>query len=802
MANKLRRTSTAGVLLLTTWSLSCGGGGGGTLEITCADVGTSAMLTSGGVVQVSESSAADLNGAAIAADANTTLPATAVTIACAEDIVPAGYEALGPAVSFGPAGTWSGRPFTITLPYKHARLPEGAAGRHVRIVVKRHIGDGTPFFAPVADRTLDKDDPYASRVTFRAGELVTYQAVVAADAGQKVMRLYNYRAIVGISMGGNAAMSIGLRHHDKFDLIADLGGEPGPSMKYSLTSIQDYLFGGFCTAEDQAAGNGNIGELCIAQQRPPMLDQHEIKSDFEHMLYQPGEGVGLTLNRNLYMKASRDLSRAFGNPALYNKDNPYAPPGVPDDYLQKTPAERCGTPYVLTDFFDKEFNPDGAKPVITFCDGGDSPAKGLGVFDMDQPQMNPAEVFLAVDLNENGRRDPGEPVITNAYEPYEDVGSDGVPDADETGALGAYDATTNPDPAGDNYHYLRNPLGTEGNFDWDMGEPYDDFGLDGVDGTCQQGDTPTGVAGCYDFGEGDGSWTMSPNTKRWYDTGDIDVMLAAMTPAQRDRIGIWWDAGIRDFLNAVISSNVGAGIVAAKYGLELGVWDSFETIQAPGTLRYDFAKIDWSDKPRNNFVRYGNPDASETDITNGDGRHVGTPIQIINRATTAFAWMDAQWPNGNRDTIAKAGQIIEDLVFTAPTTGRDTPYGLFLPPGYDQQENATTTYPVVYFLHGYGQDPNDLVLLSAVFENYMTNPNWEPEDRFQKFIIVYVDGRCRPNKDGVPVDPSGDRCERGTFYMDAPLGGPARMETNMLDLMDFVDANYRTRAPEMVEVRK
>ena len=73
---------------------------------------------------------------------------------------------------------------------------------------------------------------------------------------------------------------------------------------------------------------------------------------------------------------------------------------------------------------------------------------------------------------------------------------------------------------------------------------------------------------------------------------------------------------------------------------------------------------------------------------------------------------------------------------------------------------------------------------------------------FQKFIIVYVDGRCRPNRDGVPVDPTGDKCERGTFYMDAPLGGPAQMETNMLELMDYVDATYRTKAAEMVEVIK
>jgi S-formylglutathione hydrolase FrmB len=141
-------------------------------------------------------------------------------------------------------------------------------------------------------------------------------------------------------------------------------------------------------------------------------------------------------------------------------------------------------------------------------------------------------------------------------------------------------------------------------------------------------------------------------------------------------------------------------------------------------------------------------------------------------------------------------------MFTPPTTGRATPYAIFLPPGYDDPANAARRYPVVYFLHGYGQEPDDLVILSAVFETYMLDSGLPEEERFQKFIIVYVDGRCRPNVDGVPVPAGGDLCEGGTFYMDAPAGGYARMETNLLELMDHIDTIYRTRAPEMVEVVK
>jgi S-formylglutathione hydrolase FrmB len=162
-----------------------------------------------------------------------------------------------------------------------------------------------------------------------------------------------------------------------------------------------------------------------------------------------------------------------------------------------------------------------------------------------------------------------------------------------------------------------------------------------------------------------------------------------------------------------------------------------------------------------------------------------------------FHWLQAQWPEGDRRD-AGAGQIIEDLSFVSPTTGRETPYSLFLPPGYEQ--NPDLTYPVVYFLHGYGQSPEDLVLASAVFENYMINPDWEEYQRFQKLIIVYVDGRCRPTMSGVPVDPTGDGCERGTWYTDAPLGGPAAMETHMFELVDFIDATYRVKPPETLTV--
>ena len=505
---------------LISFALAACGGGGGSKDIECG-TGTTGALAAGASVTVG-SSGKDLRNAAIKALAKTTIPASEVSIECASDIVPDGYVALGPAVKFGAEGTWSDRPFELTLPYKAARLPKDAERRHVRIVAKR---DGQEaYFPAVSNRTLADEDEYASTATFRAGELTTYQVVALANAGQPEMQDFQWRAMVGISMGGNAAMSIAMRHPDKFDIVADLVGEPGPSMVYTLNMVRDYIFGGFCTAEDQAAGRGNIGTLCPkAVQRP---DQHEIASDFDHMLYQAGDGVGLTLRRSLYMKGVRDMARALGNPALYRPDHPYAPPGVDPAYLTQPASQRCANPIVLRDFFDREFNPTGASPVITFCDGGDSTRMGFGVFDPAEPQLDPVEITLAVDLNANNRRDPGEPVLATAMEPFSDVGTDGKASKDEPG----YNAATNPDPSRDDYHYLRNPLGTENNGDYEMGEPYEDVGLDGVAGTCQIGE---GVR-CYDWGQGNGTWDLSPNVKRWYDS-DFMLRLSKLTESQRNQ---------------------------------------------------------------------------------------------------------------------------------------------------------------------------------------------------------------------------------------------------------------------------
>ena len=65
--------------------------------------------------------------------------------------------------------------------------------------------------------------------------------------------------------------------------------------------------------------------------------------------------------------------------------------------------------------------------------------------------------------------------------------------------------------------------------------------------------------------------------------------------------------------------------------------------------------------------------------------------------------------------------------------------------------------------------------------------------RLAKAIIVYVDGQCRPNQDGTA------ECLRGTFFADSPYPGGAQDESWWLDLMDYMDKNFRTLGETTVD---
>jgi hypothetical protein len=69
----------------------------------------------------------------------------------------------------------------------------------------------------------------------------------------------------------------------------------------------------------------------------------------------------------------------------------------------------------------------------------------------------------------------------------------------------------------------------------------------------------------------------------------------------------------------------------------------------------------------------------------------------------------------------------------------------------------------------------------------MNEADVSTSQRLVKAIIVYVDGRCRTGADGITAE-----CLRGTFFGDSPRPTGALDESWWLELMKYMDKNYRT----------
>jgi S-formylglutathione hydrolase FrmB len=713
----------------------------------------------------------------------------AVTIqASAPDLSATGYTTVGPAVAFTNAATPMAHGLDFVLPYTVSKV---AANVESQLVVLAKRGAAPAHAAVVSNVVVERGQ---GKVHFHATDPATFQVALSNAAGQSWLRHFTYRAIGGASMGGFGSSTNFWTHTDSYDAIAVMGADPGPDFTYDLGMIQGLFLSGFCTAAD---GLTKIGMVCN-NSRPLLADQGELGSSFEAFPYQDGAGVGLTLRRQLYVRANRDLARALGNAAYYNPASNYLPPGVPASTIGMLPTDACANPTVLHNFFDYRYNPTAQYNVITFCDGNDSDANGLGKFDPAVPETDPAQILLAVDVNGNGKRDLGEPVVVQASEPYRDVGVDGVADQQEPG----YDPVTNPDPNGDDYHYLWNPTGTEKNWRYDSGEPYDDFGIDGV--PMATGGCPLDSAqpDCWDFGEGNGHFDRTPAQDNWI-THDPRTNIERLTPDQLRRLNVYYDAGIRDFFNAQVSTNSLMGALTAA-GQPVRVLDGFPAFAGAAPSKesaYDPLKTDWQKYGRHVYVRYGDPDATGVEVS-GDGRHVGSTTQAVHRAQTMLMWLALTWPDGDRKlpTQPDTGPLEVDDSFVM-ANGRMTPYVVMLPPGYTTAEYANTRFPVVYLGHGLGMDPAGFAAVLAVAQNLMLNPNVDEAHRMPKIIAVIADGACRPGGDvkNGPVPATGDLCEEGTFYTNHP-DGTAQMETGLMQLQAIIEQKFRVKAPADVMV--
>jgi hypothetical protein len=749
-----------------------------------------------------------------------------VTIECAADQVPSGFTPLGPAVKFSPTTQKLLREIPFSVPVNPAAMPSAARMRHVTVSYTGPHAP-TPRAVPITNPRIEKSaSGYA--LHFMAPWLGSYQAVVKSDAGSVTRtRKLTHRAVIGISMGGSGAAMVGFRHHDRFDVIAPLGGPV--EWTWMLGHIEKNHMSGWLP------NDGTTPPSALAPMPTPTL-AYEHPSTFNRWWYEyPKSGHGGSFPRGDYVQIFRDLALMFGNPNSYNPapgaqnlpagiapddktvvgDHPGRECAVwvdpikehPDEAQQKLldqqcPVERCSYTTTLQNYYDDEFNPTGAFPVITVCDGSPQNSSLSPYANTWSPVGNdkPLELALAVDYNGNGVRDENEPLIRQGYEPFQDTGSDGVPSSAEAG----YQPGVNEDPAGDDWHPQYNPTGTENNARWDAGEPFDDFGLDGVANTST---SP------YDFGEGNGKFDYSPGYRTFLERDTRSVLEQqpwATQPKQLDddalaRINLWTDGGTRDLFNSGVAAQALAGGWAGR-GKIVHYYQEFHNIPGqdpadPG--RFAAGRTLWGDVPGGVLLRYGKVDPSPADIESGSGQHVGTADEITRRLQSALYYIGSRWPDAPR-TLDEASPIDPnpdlpqceisggcDFSFT-DSRGRTGPVSVNLPPGYGNIGSKEKRYPVIFLLHGYGQTPEDLKAAIIFLANWMNYAGDSKATRLPKAIMVYVDGRCRPG--AVEAE-----CIRGTFYTDSVREHGPKMEAWFLELMGEIDKRYRTLGPSEVE---
>ncbi|NOZ88086.1 MAG: hypothetical protein GXP49_17890 [Deltaproteobacteria bacterium] len=715
----------------------------------------------------------DLADASIAVPARALSKNTLITISAGDEIIQSGYKAAGPPVSFQPNGTLFSKPATFTIPYE---IPGGRSADEITVFHFSNKVDIIP-----ADAVDYNED--TSTIKFTATTMGTFEPALSNKATGK--RHYTYRAIAGFSMGGASAIALGTLRPDLFDVIAPQG--TAVDIFHFLNYLKYAALGGFCKPGEKPTADGSMcpnNPLPCFVSGPKEYFANAVSCGanypyhFERMDCGGPRAGGF--DRDSMIEAFQDMTNAFGNAMSYNPVHPFLPAGVSSSYYwndngtKRSRQERCDNPVVVDKIYDRVYNPDGTYKAITFCDGN---SDEQGVFDPNAPNDWPTDILLAIDYNGNLKRDPGEPVLFQMSEPFDDVGEDGLADKDEPG----FDAKNNPDPANDDYDMMNNPLGTEGNGKYDKGEPYEDLGIDGV--ACP-GDCP------WDYGEGNNKFDYNPNMKQYFDFNPTDL-IKKMDPKELARIDFYIDVGYRDHLFFGPNTFSFVGVLKAL-GWDFGIYKGFHEL-IPNAKKFDFSKVPWSQLPKNILVIYGDRTKSEEEArTTGDGGHVGTSMQVINRALVFLGYVGAHWPGGDyepTDEVGNKGGEAQYYESKLPgLEGVKKEFFVYEPPGYeppDENGKCKKRYPVLYSLHGIGMKPEDQLAAPLLFEPKMQ------AGLAQKFLVVVPDGRCMK-----------DECASGQFYYNTVgwgVPGKPHMDSFFNELIPYVDAHWCTKKPEDVE---
>jgi hypothetical protein len=369
-------------------------------------------------------------------------------------------------------------------------------------------------------------------------------------------------------------------------------------------------------------------------------------------------------NRDTLIDMLKDLTISFGNPVYYNPLSTYYSPGIT--------AQNARVSTTLLNFKDGELNPDGSLPVITYED----PDPGDWV-----------EVLLALDSNGNGKRDLGEPILRQFYEPFDDANGNRMLDSVET---------------------------------------YYDWGLDGVQGT-------------GDYGENDGEFTDNPNHGNYFAEDPLSRAYGLSLATLQD-LNLYIDAGTEDEFQFDIHADNFVETLNDR-GLVFRSENGFP-VDFPGISHFDEKRV---------YVRYPGGhvgfDKENIGLSFEQAKQgVEGAIVVANRFTTVFNFVSDHFTGGDFGTnpleLIWYPSKMEVAYFTSSSLNRTMKFGIYLPPGYSR--SRTNYYPVLYFLLGYNMSVEGMAnsWVKAALDAFIVT------SEMQKMIIVIPDGLNYNNQSG------------------------------------------------------
>lgn len=451
-----------------------------------------------------------------------------------------------------------------------------------------------------------------------------------------------FRAIAGVSMGAYGAMNVGTKHADLFGTIAALGG-PVDMRQLLRDMVSDNL-----EVKSQTTIPLNVGD----------------DFTFDHQAPYPG--------RNTRLSMIKDLVVAFGDPFLHHPDPSRQYLAMDSEPAQILRDDAFGSFTLAVNqrgFLDGgDANKDGVRqttetatdPVdVLLLAGGSLPGIATGATGVD------AGGRMLADLNGDGVYDVGDGIVLNLSEPFTDTNANDV---------------------------------------FDAGEPFRDFGLDGVQGS-------------GDYGEGNGRFDWDPDRANWL-AEDPLTRLEARSRADIGAQRIYMDVGTEDEFGFGKHYDNIVAVLEGK-GLAVDVENGFPAncAQVPNLAQQYL------------LVRYagghvGIPEADDVrdNLLHGD---VCGSLAIWQRLLTMISYMDSSFPDGfdgpgglGLDDPDLRGDVMKTDIAapslgTAPGEVPDQPVLVYRPPAYFHTDRS---FPIIYILGGYGQAPEDFEQLGTLLD--------------------------------------------------------------------------------------